>query len=99
MTEPESKKSSPIVDTRARPHTILEIREWLYGWLETKTGINSDSFDSSRNIAECGLDSLDAATLSAELEDWLGCQLPPSLAYEHPTIDALAEELWRVINV
>src|SRR5262245_24706411 len=99
MIEPESKMSNPGADTRSRPHTILEIREWLYVWLEAKTGINSDSFDSSRNIIECGLDSLDAVTLSADLEDWLGCKFAPSLAYEHPTIDALAEELWRVISL
>jgi glycine C-acetyltransferase len=38
-------------------------------------------------------------TLSADLEDWLGRKFAPSLAYEHPTIDALAEELWRVISL
>lgn len=42
-------------------------------------------------LVEHGIDSLKAVTFSAELETWLGRALPPTLLWDHPTIDALAE--------
>src|SRR5438132_9896728 len=39
------------------------------------------------------MDSLQAVSLAADLEDWLGQSLPPTLAYDYPTIEALAQYL------
>lgn len=42
---------------------------------------------------ELGIDSLDAMTLAAELEETLGRQVDPGLLFEHPTPRALARHL------
>ncbi len=31
--------------------------------------------------------------MTGDLEDWLGCELDPTLLYDYPTIDALAWHL------
>ncbi|MEX2015774.1 MAG: acyl carrier protein, partial [Candidatus Hydrogenedentales bacterium] len=40
-----------------------------------------------------GLASRDAVTLSGDLQDWLGRELPHTILYEYPTPAALAEFL------
>ena len=45
---------------------------------------------SRRPLAGFGIGSLQAVRLAAELEEWLGRKLAPTLVYDYPTIDALA---------
>ncbi|WP_437669739.1 SDR family NAD(P)-dependent oxidoreductase [Sorangium sp. So ce131] len=49
--------------------------------------------DPSRGFAEQGFDSLMAMQLRARLQRALGVALPATLAFDHPTIDRLAEHL------
>jgi acyl carrier protein len=44
-------------------------------------------------FANYGLSSVAAVSLSGELSDWLGIELSPILAYEYPTVEALARYL------
>lgn len=46
--------------------------------------------DPEAPFASYGLDSVQAVQLTAELEDWLGQRLNPTLAYDYPTIASLA---------
>lgn len=70
-----------------------EIREWLRAAIAHELRLAPATLDVHRPFAYYGLDSLTAATLSGELGDWLGREIPPDLLVEHPTIDALAERL------
>ncbi len=45
---------------------------------------------SAAPLAGFGIGSLQAVRLAAELEEWLGRKLAPTLVYDYPTIDALA---------
>lgn len=73
--------------------SAAEIREWLRAAIARELRLDPAALDAHRPFAYYGLDSLTAATLSGELGDWLGREIPPDLLGEHPTIDALAERL------
>ena len=40
-----------------------------------------------------GLSSIDAVELSSDLEKWMGGSVPPSIAWNYPTINTLATKL------
>ena len=71
--------------------TVVELREWLRGWVCRATGLDVSKVTDDRSLEEFGLSSKDAVTLSADLEDELGRPLDATIAYQHPTIAALAE--------
>ena len=73
--------------------SAAEIREWLRAAIALELRLEPAALDARRPLSYYGLDSLTAATLSGELGDWLGREMPPDLLVEHPTIDALAEHL------
>jgi 1-acyl-sn-glycerol-3-phosphate acyltransferase len=73
--------------------SAAEIRDWLRAAIALELRLDPAALDAQRPFAYYGLDSLTAATLSGELGDWIGREIPPDLLVEHPTIDSLAERL------
>lgn len=51
------------------------------------------SIDPHRPFNELGIDSLDAITLTGDLERDLGCIIDPAVILEHPTPHAFAVHL------
>jgi phthiocerol/phenolphthiocerol synthesis type-I polyketide synthase C len=70
-----------------------EIAAWVVSQLSQQLGLSPTGIDTSLPFAYYGLDSIHAIRLIAALEGWLGHELSPTLAYEYPTIDELAEHL------
>jgi acyl-CoA synthetase (AMP-forming)/AMP-acid ligase II/acyl carrier protein len=83
------------VDRRHRPIEKAEstVRAWLVEQVSRRAGIPSDAIDPRRPFAAYGLGSRDAVALSGDLERWLGRRIPPTIAYEYATINALARHL------
>jgi phthiocerol/phenolphthiocerol synthesis type-I polyketide synthase C len=77
---------------RAGPGTG-EIAAWLISQLSHELGLSPTEIDISRPFAFYGLDSVRAIQLTTALEAWLGRTLPPTLAYEYPTIELLSQHL------
>ncbi|EMB16900.1 AMP-binding protein [Rhodopirellula europaea] len=85
------------------PEATEQITAWLLAWLSGHSGeqIHEDGERPVRNasltpetpFAETGMDSLTAVELSSELEDWLGIELTPVLAFNYPTSARLAAYL------
>lgn len=75
----------------------LKSAEAIETWLATKLseylGLLVEEIDVSQPFADYGLSSKDAVMLSADLEDWLERRCSPTLAWEYPTIEALARHL------
>ncbi len=70
-----------------------EIADWLIAQLSGALELPPSEIDASRPFAYYGLDSIHAVRLTTALEAWLGYELPPTLAYEYPTIDILSDHL------
>ena len=70
-----------------------EIGRWLAAKVAGPLGVRPEAIDARRPLASYGLGSLQAVTLAGELEAWVGRPVPPTIAYDYPTIAALARHL------
>jgi len=69
------------------------IQAWLVAKLSELLEIEANEIDVGEPFASYGLGSTELVSLSGDLAEWLGRQLPAELAYEFPTIEALARGL------
>ena len=70
-----------------------QITDWLIDRLSRELELPAAEIDPAKPFAFYGLDSIHAVRLTTALEAWLGGDLSPTLAYEYPSIDLLAEHL------
>ena len=70
--------------------TVSEMREWLRNWVANATGQPVDSINESVPMVELGLSSRDAVAMATDIEDLTGVTLTATVAFRHPTIEALA---------
>ncbi|AWB82778.1 polyketide synthase [Corynebacterium yudongzhengii] len=75
------------------PMTEEKLSEWLRRWVAERVELEIDEISVDTPMERFGLSSRDAVILSGELENLLGEQLDATIAYEYPTIAALAERL------
>ena len=61
------------------------VETWLLTWLVERAAIPQDEVARDKPFAEYGLDSLTAVELTQELEDWLGVDVLPTVAWNYPT--------------
>jgi acyl transferase domain-containing protein/acyl-CoA synthetase (AMP-forming)/AMP-acid ligase II/acyl carrier protein len=81
---------------RPRPaavRTKAAIQSWLVTRIAERLHINPRDLDSQIPLAHYGMDSVQAVSLTGDLETWLGRDLSPTLAYDYPTIESLARYL------
>lgn len=84
---------SAILETVTAGKTSSEIEQWLVERLAVKLNIPAADIDTRVPLEQFGLDSQDAVVLSGDLEQFLGCRLPPTLFYECGTIEALTQRV------
>jgi acyl carrier protein len=77
---------------------IHDLRSWLVERVAIYLRRAPEDVDTTVPLAEYGLDSLTALALSADLEDRYDLVLDPALAWDHPSVDALAEVLTDLIG-
>ncbi len=70
-----------------------EIASWMRGYLAELLELPPEEIDEETSFDRYGLDSLASVGMIGDLEEWLGSELDPVLASEHPSIRALAREL------
>lgn len=73
--------------------TVEQLRDWIRNWVAQTTGVPAEEITDSKPLENFGLSSRDAVVLSGELENLVGVDLDPTVAYEYPTIAQLAERL------
>ncbi|OBA79219.1 polyketide synthase [Mycobacterium sp. 1164966.3] len=73
--------------------TVPEMRQWLRNWVGKAVGKSPDSIDESVPMVELGLSSRDAVAMAADIEDLTGVTLSVAVAFQHPTIEALATRI------
>jgi acyl transferase domain-containing protein len=75
------------------------IQDWLVARMARLLKIAPEQLNVGEPLAHYGLDSITAVTLSGDLEAWLGRRLSPTLAYDYPSIQALAAYLAQAPKV
>ncbi len=70
-----------------------EIRHWLVVRIAELLQLDPSEVDVAEPFASYGLASREVVEISGDLEEWLGVRLPPTLLYDHPSIDALSGHL------
>jgi len=77
--------------------TMLDVQKeyerWLIAHLAREAGIKPEEIDTKVPFSRYGLDSVAALTLVGDLERELRLELSPTLPYEYPTPEALAQHL------
>lgn len=75
------------------------IQAWLTTALSTHLGLAPEDIDLRKPFTEYGLDSMVGVFLAGDLEAWLCVELSPTVLWDYPTTEALAQflatELWR----
>ncbi|MEM8535547.1 MAG: beta-ketoacyl synthase N-terminal-like domain-containing protein, partial [Chloroflexota bacterium] len=81
---PSSNGVSPAI-------TRTDVQGWLVQHLASRLGIAPDTLDIHQPFARYGLASVEAVGLAGELADWLERPISPTVVWEHPTIERLAQ--------
>jgi acyl carrier protein len=76
----------------ARPNEAA-IRAWCTNYLAQTLELPCEEIGPETRFVRLGLDSASAVHFIVELEEWLGIELQPELAFDHPTIADLARHL------
>lgn len=69
------------------------VRTWLRSELARAAGVAEDEYDPAERFRHYGIDSVTATAIIGRLATRLGRELPATLAWEHPTLDELADHL------
>jgi acyl carrier protein len=80
-------------DWRAKSDKSGAIRDWLVAQFAEILGIPPQEIDPNEPLMGYGLGSIQALTLVADLEDWLGRELPATLLWDCPTMGELIKYL------
>ena len=83
----------PVNQTANEGITFNQISAWLMEHIATQLKLPVDRIDPRQPFVDYGLDSVQAVNLTAELENWLGRSLTPTLIWDYPTIADLADYL------
>jgi len=73
--------------------SVDSLKSWLSGWLGEELAMDPGQVDTGQTFLSYGLDSVQAMTMVGDLEVKFSRRLAPTLAWDYPTIDALAEHL------
>jgi len=77
---------------QTRP-SAADIRAWLVARITDVLEIPPDEIEIDAPIMNLALSSVEAVSLSGELEDYLGMSLSPTLIYQHSSLASLADYL------
>lgn len=80
------------------PQSAPEIQAWIVSYLAEQLEIAPDEIDLAIPFDRYGLDSSVAVGMTGDLEDWLERELDPTLLYDYPTIEGLAQHLAEEIS-
>jgi acyl carrier protein len=81
------------VDEPEGGRSAAEIQDWLVSQIADLLEIQARDIDVTKPFKYYGLNSAEAAILSVDLENWLRFPVPPTLAWDYPTVEASARYL------
>ncbi len=90
VSSPSADAPPPPADERPDAEAI---QAWLLAEIAALLALPEDDIDPRRTFESYALDSTQALAVMNRLEKWLGRKLSPTLVWNYPTVDALAERL------
>jgi acyl carrier protein len=70
---------------------IETLQAWLVNNIAEQCDLDPQEVDIRKPLTNYGLDSIIAFTVVGDLEDLLDIELPATLLWDYPTIEAIAE--------
>jgi acyl carrier protein len=70
-----------------------DVVDWLVETLAEYLDVSPSDIDTRASFMTLGLTSALAVAIMKDMEQWLGREVPPSLLFDYPSIDALARAL------
>lgn len=92
-TNTESTSAAPQDAAAASPGSLADIRAWLTSYMAFLLDEEPGKINTERSFDSYGIDSAAAVSLVGDLEDWMGIELDPTIVYDYPSIDQLADFL------
>ena len=77
-------------------HSAEEIQAWITAKVAEAAQVDVSEVDIAAPINELGVDSLDMLTLTGDVAEWLGVDIPASLFWELPAIEDVSQRLARL---
>jgi acyl carrier protein len=78
--------------------TSEEIQEWIVSYIADLLEVTPEEINIKIPFERYGLDSSVAVGLTGDLQEWLECELDPTLLYDYPTIEAMVKHLSLKFN-
>lgn len=69
--------------------TSKHIRAYLCAAVAEHKRVSPQEIDTAATFASLGLGSLEGVQLAGQLQEWLGREVPPTVFWDHPSIDLL----------
>lgn len=85
--EKSEGRRSRVADVAATSIESDAVCQWIIGYLSGRLGVVAST---SSNFIELDIDSLALVEMSAQLAEMLGTVLPPTVAFDNPTVGQLA---------
>ena len=82
-----------LVKNQKLSPNLTEIQTWLIAQISEHLEIVAEEIEIAQPLANYGMNSLSAARISGELQEWLKREVPPTVFYDYPTIESLARYL------
>ncbi len=94
-------QAAPRVTQTSSTATISreDIEHWMIDRLSECVGLDPQDIDVALPCTAYGLDSLTGVTIVGDLEVWLNVRLSPTLLWDMPSIDCLAQYLADALPV
>ncbi len=92
------EKLSSLTVQKVAEDPVSRIRTELVQWFAKSVQISPEKIDSSKPLATYGLDSLAAFELGTRIEETYKINVPNSLVWDYPTVDAIAEYLAKALR-
>ncbi|GAA3947108.1 hypothetical protein GCM10023085_31640 [Actinomadura viridis] len=84
----------PQPGARPGPVSREELGAWLTELVAAYAELPPGRIDPGRPLADYGLDSVYALAVCSDIEDRFGLAVEPTLAWDHPTVEAIARHLY-----
>jgi acyl carrier protein len=87
--DPGAAAPAPAARAVSRP----EVRDWLVARIARHCKVPAAQIDADEAINSYVMDSVSAVMIAAELQEWLGRAVSPTVLYDNPSLSVLAGRL------